>query len=158
MDERLVDIIAVLPLEMQTKLIHKMGDMLKALDADAYARMLERYENEERFRNYLTKEEAELIVDSFVNYDGSMGAHWSDPEAVFRRVREIGGEPEVVGEFNRWALFTAINMEWSDYGGVLRNLMDGDRLFRMCHSMAVAWLTDKDRADEKGIRWWYAVD
>lgn len=49
-------------------------------------------------------------------------------------------------------------MEWSDYGGVLRNLMDGDRLFRMCHSMAVAWLTDKDRADEKGIRWWYAVD
>lgn len=105
------------------------------------------------FHEYLTRDEAMMIADTFANYDGTTGPKWADPETLFRRAREGGVQCEEEGRYNRWAFYTAANMIYSDYGGVLKQVADGERLTRLCLQMARAWLNDPDKGD-RNIRWY----
>lgn len=96
------------------------------------------------FENYLSEDEARAIMDKFVNFDGSRGAHWKDADSAFRAISALGIESEKAGEYNRWAFLTVMNMVWSDEWGVLRNYANAEQEARVCAELAVARLEDAD--------------
>lgn len=97
-----------------------------------------------KYQNYLSEDEARAIMDKFVNFDGSRGAHWKDADSAFRAISALGIESDKVGEYNRWAFLTTMNMVWSDEWGVLRNYASEEQETRVCAELAVARLEDAD--------------
>lgn len=93
---------------------------------------------------YMTEKEALKTVEEFVNYDGSRGAKWQ-PSVLFGAVESLGGKREERGKYNCWALYAVMNMMHSDYGGVLMTVAQGDTYARLCYSLTVARLLDRDR-------------
>lgn len=98
-----------------------------------------------KFRSYLSEDEAQGIVRNFVNFDGSRGGHWEDPDETFRVLESLGIRYEEDGEYNRWAFFAVLNMVWSDEWGVLHNYIAQDQEPRVCAELAQARLEDRDK-------------
>lgn len=155
MTENLQSVIAGMSPMMQKHLIKALASRM---DEAEVARIVEGMSERDQYKDYLTESEARMIVDSFVNFDGSQGAKWEDPSVVFRKADEFGVQKEKEEAYNRWAFYAVVNMIYSDYGGVLRQYVDGDRLARMCMHLAVALLCDKDRSDDKNIRWYLQME
>ena len=98
------------------------------------------------FNNYVSEDEAAETVSRLVNADGTTGPKWQ-PDTLFSKVSELGGDIERPGKFNRWALYTAMNMMHSDHYPFLQKWGEGnpDTVALMCYELAVDKLTDKDR-------------
>jgi hypothetical protein len=66
------------------------------------------------WNNYLSRAEANEIVDKFINQDGTHGAHWSYD--VFKGAAEALGVPMMEAPFfNCYALWAVANMIYSDH-------------------------------------------
>ena len=98
-----------------------------------------------KFQSYLSEDEALEIVRNFVNFDGSRGGHWEDPDETFRVLESLGIRYEEDGEYNRWAFYAVMNMVWSDEWGVLHNYIAQDQEPRVCAELAQARLEDRDK-------------
>jgi hypothetical protein len=119
--------------------------MVGEMDSERLNIIADECEDMVKFQNYLSEDEADCIVRKFVNFDGSKGPHWSDPDAAFRAVQALGMTYEDEGEFNRWAFFAVLNMVWSDEWGVLHNYVEQDQEVRVCAELAHARLEDRDK-------------
>lgn len=119
--------------------------MVEGMDGDSVQGLVADCEDMVRFRDYLTEDEARRISGELVNFDGSHGGHWSDPESMFGALDALRIPYETEGEYNRWAFFAVMNMIWSDEWGVLRNYASDEQETRVCAELAVARLEDLDR-------------
>ena len=134
--------------------VTKMANMLEG-NAD-FEEMMDICEGVEKYKEFLTEKEAKDLVTKLENYDKTNYPKWPNPNQVFDAVKSIGGEYEEPKKYNKWALFFAMNMIHSDYGGVLSTMAQGADYAKLCYKMAVAWLTDPDR--EHSIRQIYSLE
>lgn len=150
MDENVNAMLGALAPEHRERLLRHL---LSGMTEEELKKALAEANGPDAFRDYLTRDEAMMIADTFVNFDGTQGPKWADPDALFRKAKEAGVPCEDDGHYNRWAFFAAANMIFSDFGGVLRQVIDGERMTRLCLQMARAWLNDPDKGD-RNIRWY----
>jgi hypothetical protein len=108
------------------------------------------------YGNYLTEKEAEHITQHMINYDKTRGAKWPKPEVLFDAVKSVGGMVEEPRKYNKWALFTVMNMIHADYGGVLQNVVQGSDYAKLAYRMAVAFITDPDK--DETVRGYFGLE
>lgn len=118
------------------------------ISADDAKRWLEKLEPTE-WNNYLSREEANQIVSSFVNQDGTRGAHWSY-ESVKQEVEKNGWDISDEPYFNCYALWVTMNMIYSDHSISLSEYIGEDELVKFIYKMSTEKLRDRDR--ERFIR------
>lgn len=135
-------------------IINKMVIMLEPMEE--FEEMMEVCGGMEDYGHYLTEKEAEHITDHFVNYDKTHGPKWPKPEMLFETVKSVGGNIEEPKKFNKWVLYTAMNMIHAVYGGVLMNVAQGIEYAKLAYKMAVAFIMDPDR--KKSIREYYGLE
>ena len=119
--------------------------LVETMDAESASAIADECEDFVRYREYLSEDEAEDIVRKFVNFDGSRGGHWEDPDEAFQVMQNLNIRFEEDGEYNRWAFFAVLNMIWSDDWGVLRNYASPEQEARVCAELAQAKLEDRDK-------------
>lgn len=115
-------------------------------DPELLAKWVKEMEDDSKYDNYLTEDDALRIVAGFANSDGTEGAKWS-PDKLFERVTKMGGKIDCAPAYNKWALWTTINMESSDHDAFFLKWTSGnpDNYFEACYDLAVSQLTDIDR-------------
>lgn len=118
------------------------------ISADDAKRWLEKLEPTE-WNNYLSREEANQIVSSFVNQDGTRGAHCSY-ESVKQEVEKNGWDLSDEPYFNCYALWVTMNMIYSDHSISLSEYIGEDELVKFIYKMSTEKLRDRDR--ERFIR------
>ena len=119
---------------------HVMGDMMEELIAtqpEKAAEYLERLEAV-KWKNYLTHKEADKIVSSM-----EPQAPWG-LEQWKQAMSQAGYELEEWPNYNRYALWTAMNMKMSDSGGTIQKYVNGSNLFKFVHELAIDSLKDRD--------------
>ena len=118
--------------------------VLNGVSIDDVQGLISECEDMVKYRDFLSEDEAKRIVSDIINFDGSRGAHWSDPDEMFRVLISLDIKYDVPGEYNKWAFFAVMNMVWSDEWGVLRNYASAVQETRVCAELAVARLEDAD--------------
>ena len=126
-------------------IINKMVIMLEPMEE--FEEMMEVCNGVENYGDYLTEKEAEHITEHFTNFDKTHGAKWPKPEMLFDTVKSVGGVVEEPRKYNKWVLFTVMNMIHADYGGVLQNIAQGSEYAKLAYKMALAFISDPDRAE-----------
>lgn len=116
---------------------------LETAHPSMYQEVVERMEAM-NWHNYLTESEAAEIVEKFVNQDGTHGPKWTLKQ-VTSAVESIGGKMECEPEYNRFALYVAMNMIYSDHFATLSDYIDGTKLVESVYRLAVDRLKDPDR-------------
>ena len=134
--------------------IMAMVDMLE--DDEEFEEMAELHKGIAEYGQFLTEKEARRIVDGFRNFDGSRGPKWSMPQQVWDTVERLGGSKYEKGKYNCWSLFVLMNMMYSDYGGVLMTLAQGDTFAKAAYMMSLAWINDPDR--HRSIREYFGLE
>ena len=119
--------------------------LIENQDLESAKALADECEDMVKFQSYLSEDEAQGIVRNFVNFDGSRGGHWEDPDETFRVLESLGIRYEEDGEYNRWAFYAVLNMVWSDEWGVLHNYIAQDQEPRVCAELAQARLEDRDK-------------
>ena len=104
--------------------------------------------------NYLTAHEAESIAAGFINQDDSKGAHWSISE-VEEAVEELGGRIECEPYYNKYALYVAMNMLYSDFADTINQFLGDGNMVEVIYRMAIDKLKDRDRP--KFVRQYFGV-
>ena len=130
-------------LSMFKKAIHLLADT----NLRSAKELVECYEGNLKYYNFLTETESDEIVEKFVNQDGSRGPRWRDPEDVFHRINEMGGKTECEPHYNKWALYVTMNKFASDQNSVIVKWVGDDKgkYFEVCYELALTQLKDKDR-------------
>lgn len=106
--------------------------------------LAELYDGIEEYGNFMTEKEAKEVVGGFVAFDGSRGQKWS-MDAISDELRKVGGIPEEKHHYNKWMLYTLMNSEYADYGGVLQKLgVSSQDMPKAIYYMALAKVDDKD--------------
>lgn len=106
--------------------------------------LAELYDGIEEYGNFMTEKEAKEVVGGFVAFDGSRGQKWS-MDAISDELRKVGGVPEEKHHYNKWMLYTLMNSEYADYGGVLQKLgVSSQDMPKAIYYMALAKVDDKD--------------
>lgn len=123
--------------------IMKMVHMLE--DNESFEDMMEICQGVEDYKEFLTESEAKELVAHLENYDKTNYPKWPNPQMLFDAVKNFGGEVDVKGHYNKWVLFYLMNMEHSDYGGVMSTIVNGAEYAKLCYKMALAWIADPDR-------------
>ena len=126
-------------------IINKMVIMLEPMEE--FEEMMEVCNGVENYGDYLTEKEAEHITEHFTNFDKTHGAKWPKPEMLFDTVKSVGGVVEEPRKYNKWVLFTVMNMIHADYGGVLQNVAQGSEYAKLAYKMALAFISDPDRTE-----------
>lgn len=97
----------------------------------------------EKWFNYLSRSDAEMIVMRLVNQDGTRGPHWNYD--IFKSaVESIGGKMHSEPFYNNWALWAVANMEWSDHHKSTSEFVSKDQEPRFFYLMALEKLKDVD--------------
>jgi hypothetical protein len=108
------------------------------------------------YRNYMTEKEAKKVVEGFVSFDGSRGQKWSI-DTIADELRKVGGVLEEKHHYNKWTLYTLMNSEYADYGGVLQKLgVPSSDMPKAIYYMALAKLDDKDA--KESIREYFGLE
>lgn len=89
-------------------------------------------------------------ISKMQNEDGTVGQHWSLPEAV--QLANRYGISLSTERFNKYDWFVALNMIYSDYCAIIRNIQISDPT-KFFVELAKYWIKDKD-VDE-GKMWYY---
>lgn len=134
-------------ISVSLSVLRKAVDMLVATDTRKAMCLLECYEGALKYCNFLIEDEAEKIVSSFINYDGTKGAYWRDHDVLFETVDRLNGKTEDEPAYNKWALYATMNMVASDQGGVIAKWVGSDKeqFALACYELALSHLNDKDR-------------
>ena len=135
-------------------IINKMVVMLEPMED--FEEMMEVCTGVENYGDFLTEKEAEHITDHFVNYDKTRGPKWPKPEVLFEAVKSVGGAVEEPRRYNKWVMFTVMNMIHADYGGVLGTMAQGVEYAKLVYKMALAFISDPDRSES--IRAYYGLE
>ena len=118
--------------------------------------LAELYDGIEQYHNFMTEKEAKKVVDGFVAFDGSRGQKWSI-DAISDELRKVGGIPEERHHYNKWMLYTVMNSEYADYGGVLQKLgVSSQDMPKAVYYMALAKIDDKDA--HESLREYYGLE
>lgn len=118
--------------------------------------LAELYDGIEQYHNFMTEKEAKKVVDGFVAFDGSRGQKWS-MDAISDELRKVGGIPEERHHYNKWMLYTVMNSEYADYGGVLQKLgVSSQDMPKAVYYMALAKIDDKDA--HESLRAYYGLE
>ena len=118
--------------------------------------LAELYDGIEQYHNFMTEKEAKKVVDGFVAFDGSRGQKWS-MDAISEELRKVGGIPEERHHYNKWMLYTVMNSEYADYGGVLQKLgVSSQDMPKAVYYMALAKIDDKDA--HESLREYYGLE
>lgn len=118
--------------------------------------LAELYDGIEEYGNFMTEKEAKEVVGSFVAFDGSRGQKWS-MDAISDELRKVGGIPEEKHHYNKWMLYTLMNSEYADYGGVLQKLgVSSQDMPKAIYYMALAKVDDKDA--KQSLRAYYGLE
>ena len=133
-------------MHLDDSLLRKCFVMLAESSQKSALSYLDCIEGMHTYNNYVTEPEANDIVSSFVNCDGSSGAKWSVNQIV-DFVQSVGAEYDREPYYNKFALYVAMNMMHSDHCKVLSKWSEGDsiRYAEMCYDLAISQLTDRDR-------------
>lgn len=133
-------------------------EFLTDLDIDLSKEFVERFEGILNYNNFLTEGESRRILLSFLNQDGSKGAHWKDPDVFFKKLHSCGKEPEERPYYNKWALYVTANMYSSDHHNDIIKWVgdDSDKYFEACVDFSYSQLTDKDRPE--WVRWYFHIN
>lgn len=135
-------------------IINKMVIMLEPMEE--FEEMMEVCNGVENYGDYLTEKEAEHITEHFTNFDKTHGAKWPKPEMLFDTVKSVGGVVEEPRKYNKWVLFTVMNMIHADYGGVLQNVAQGSEYAKLAYKMALAFISDPDR--DESVRAYFGLE
>ena len=118
--------------------------------------LAELYDGIEQYHNFMTEKEAKKVVDGFVAFDGSRGQKWS-MDAISDELRKVGGISEERHHYNKWMLYTVMNSEYADYGGVLQKLgVSSQDMPKAVYYMALAKIDDKDA--HESLREYYGLE
>ena len=139
---------------------HKVMPIMKKMVAmlepnEEFNELMEVYPGVEAYGAFMTEKEAKRVTSAFVNYDRSTGPKWR-PETLFDAVKSVGGTLEEYHKYNKWALYTVMNMIHADYGGVLQTLVQDTDYPKLVYRMAIAFITDPDR--KHTIRHYFCLD
>lgn len=93
--------------------------------------------------NYVSEEEAESIVDGFVNQDGTKGAHW-DYNTLKDAVKDLGNYMHEEPYYNCYALWVTMNMIYSDHAVSIGEYLEDTDAFKLMYGMSVEKLKDRD--------------
>lgn len=108
--------------------------------AEKWVSKLESY----NWNNYLSKKEAEDITSKLINQDGSHGAHW-DYDIFKEAVESFGGKMHDAPFYNCWALWTTVNMLFSDHHTSASEYVPEEMMAKYFYHMALEKLKDADR-------------
>ena len=89
-------------------------------------------------------------ISKMQNEDGTIGQHWSLPETT--QLANRYGISLSTERFNKYDWFVALNMVYSDYCAIIRNIQINDPT-KFFVELAKYWIKDKD-VDE-GKMWYY---
>lgn len=145
-------------LDVSYAMFKKAICMLASLDSKQAGEFIDCYEGTLKYYNYLTESEAEKIVNSFINQDGSRGPKWDDPDELFIMIGDIKGDVEAEPHYNKWALYVTINKFASDQHSVIIKWVGNDtaKYLEACYELAVTQLEDKDKLN--WVRWYFSVE
>lgn len=135
-------------MEVSLCMLKKAIQVLAEVNLRGMKELVECYEGNLKYCNFLTESEAEDIVEKFSNQDGTKGSKWKDPEEVFRKIASLAeGKVECEPYYNKWALYVAMNKFSSDQDSVIVKWIgdDKDKYFEVCYDLALTQLKDKDR-------------
>ena len=96
-----------------------------------------------RWNNYLSKSEAEKIVNGLVNQDGTRGGYWPY-EAFKAAVESLGARMAEEPYYNCYALWATADMLWSDHHKSAMEFVPKDHEPRFFYTMALEKLKDPD--------------
>lgn len=144
-------------IEVSMAMFSKAVNLLADASPKSAKELIDCYEGNLKFHNFVTETEAENIVSKFVNEDDTKGAKWKNAEEVFKKVEEMGGKIACVPHYNRYALFVAMNMYASDQLSTITKWVgdDKEKIFEACYDFAVTQLKDRDR--ENWIRPYFGL-
>lgn len=94
--------------------------------------------------NYITRDEADSILGTMVNQDGTKGYHW-DYNTTAENIKHLGGDISDEPYYNCYAMWVTVNMIYSDHIVSLSEVVDEEHLFPLIYKMAVEKLKDRDR-------------
>lgn len=134
-------------------ILNKMVIMLEPMDE--FGEMMDVCTGMENYGEYLTEKEAVHITDHLINFDKTRGPKWR-PDVLFDAVKSVGGSIEEPRKYNKWVLFTVMNMIHADYGGVLMNVAPGSDYAKLAYKMAIAFINDPDR--KGSIRHYFGLE
>ena len=118
--------------------------------------LAELHEGIHQYGNFMTEKEAKKVVEGFVSWDGSRGQKWS-MDTIADELRKVGGVLEEKHHYNKWTLYTLMNSEYADYGGVLQKLgVPSSDMPKAIYYMALAKLDDKDA--KESIREYFGLE
>lgn len=135
-------------------ILNKMVLMLEPMEE--FEEMMEICTGMENYGDFLTEKEAEHITEGFTNFDKTKGAKWPRPDMLFDAVKSVGGSIEEPRKYNKWVLFTVMNMIHAKYGSILQNMAQGSEYAKLTYKMAVAFINDHNR--EKSIRSYFGLE
>lgn len=133
--------------EVSFCMFKKAAQLLADTNLRSFKELVECYEGNLKYYNFLTESEAEDIVEKFVNQDGTKGPKWRDSEEMFRKVDELGGKIECEPHYNKWALYVAVNKSASDQHSLIVKWVgdNKEKYLEACYELALTQLKDKDR-------------
>ena len=138
------------------KVMPIMEKMVKMLEThDDFVELMELYPGIEEYGAYMTEKEAKRVTSSFINYDRTTGPKWR-PDMLFEAVKSVGGAVEEYHKYNKWTLYTVMNMIHADYGGVLQTLVPDPEYPKLAYRMAIAFIMDPD--SKHSVRKYFCLD
>lgn len=108
----------------------------------------------EEIPDEIEQREAEMWMKKLKNEDGSKGAHWNR-EQVNKLFKEHKIEEKTGGEVSEDEFYYVMNMLYSDYCKALKE--NNINSIKVYVELAIAWLMDKDAAENKLARYFYCV-
>jgi len=95
------------------------------------------------WNNYLTKTEAEEIVTTLINQNGSKGGKWSYMQFE-AAVKSLNGMMEDKPYYNNYAMWATANMLYSDHAKSLSEFVQEKDMPKAIYLLAVEKLKDVD--------------
>ena len=94
--------------------------------------------------NYITRDEADAILGSIVNQDGTKGPHW-DLQTVKDFINSAGGDIEEEPYYNCYAMWVTMNTLYSDHAISIAEFVSEEQIPSIIYKMSVEKLKDRDR-------------
>lgn len=156
-------------------LLHKSFEGLASSEPRKAQTILEDFEGEMKFNNYLSEKEAREIV-SYMVFDesGKRDSSPWEPERLFKEMKVtkpnsdlesddlIGDDScymDVQPYYNRWALWVTMNKYYADNYYALKKWVEEKGrvpdLQRACYDFAVEQLMDQDKP--RWVRWYFGL-
>lgn len=144
-------------IEVSLDMFKKAVLLLSEVNLRSMKELIECYEGNLKYCNFLTESESEEILNKIVGQDGMKGPKWRDYEELFRKVKEYGGKVECEPHYNKWALYVTMNKIAVGQNTVLLKWIgdDKDKYFEACYELALTQL--KDKSNPCWIRSYYGL-